>query len=156
MSYTITEIEPFSSDKFYSGTAESTDNAIFVLISNICNLKTDTELFKHKLPTTICDAACGNLTGEIPSIEPGTRCFTYRLICRGSSENSAIFSKIKRLLAKAGEPLFLKIHPDNGLSPVTVQSFIPENEWNSGMVSFGGTLVPVITWDLQFRIVQEV
>jgi hypothetical protein len=156
MNYSIAEIKPFSSGIFYQGTPENVDNTIFVLLSNLCNLQIDTELFKHKLPMTICDAVCGNITGEVSSAEPGTRCFPYKLVCRGSYENSKIFSKLNRLLARAGEPLFWKIIPDRGQYPVIIQSFTSQSEWNSSMTSFGGTIVPVISWDLQFRIVQEV
>ena len=153
MNFSATLTTPFSSETFYTGSIENAENSILALVSHLCGMEIDHELFKHTLPETICDAACITLTGETASGTPGTRCFNCRIVCRGSSGNSQVFSKVHRLLSYAGEPLFMTITIADAPEPATFESILPQDEWKKSFLPFGGVTVPLEEWDLQFRIV---
>lgn len=152
MNYSITRLDPFFSENIYSGSMENAENTISSVICHLCSLERDQEFFQHSLPASICDAVCGSVTGEVSANAPGVRSFTYRLVGRGSSDNSSIFSKLRALFLHAGEPLFMTSAYHGDVDTAVVQCFFPLDGWQKQMLSFGGVKVPRIIWHLRFDV----
>ena len=125
------------------------------MLEYLCQFEWNKELVKQSLPLTICDTVCANMISEKSSPAPGIREFVFRITARGSSENSEIFSKLKKLLLHAGEPLFLKITPADVNDSVIITDFLPEGAWQMTHLFFGGVKVPCMTWNLVVHVGKE-
>lgn len=153
MNFTATQVTPFSNNRFHPASAAELELIGNALLSHLCGFDMNSELFRNQLPPTICDAVFCSLCGEEPSQAPGTRDILFRITCRGSSENSTIFTKLKQLLSYAGEELFIEINSPELRTPVVVSCMTLQDKWQVARQFFGGVSVPHIIWDLRLSIV---